>query len=294
MVEPLRSSQFEVALRQRFKHARGNALFEFWVNDHLQKVDRLDAGYGQWILRATEYLAQTYELRGRRVLDLGCGMGELVVRLRSYGWEAFGLDLDSDALHVGRILALENGDSSSFVCSSGVTLPFPDRFFDLITLFSVLEHVDDETLSRLATEVRRVLRGVAYVIVPNRLLNRDPHTSLAWVPYMPHRLAKLYVHLRGPRYRYLASLEGQWDVHYRTYFSLRRYLSPWFEIVPLPLDFVFPPPDMNGFVRAIGVVYRIGRVRVPLCVPLPAEDLLAWGLCPLHVQRFINFVLIPK
>ena len=294
MVGPLRSSQFEVALRQRFKHAGDGALYEFWVDDHLQKVDRHNVGYGRWISRAMDYLARAYDLHGRRVLDVGCGMGELVVRLRVHGWDALGVDLDNEALCIGSILASENGYSSPFVRSSGVALPFPDQSFDSVTLFSVLEHMDDVTLRQLAMEVRRVLRGVAYVVVPNRLLNRDPHTGLAWVPYMPRTLAERYVRLRGSRYRYLASMDGQWDVHYRTFYSLRGHLSPWFEIAPMPREFVFPPFETSGFVCAIGVVYRIGRVRIPLCVPLPAETLVAQGLSPLHFQQYINFILIPK
>jgi SAM-dependent methyltransferase len=294
MVELLRSTQFEVALKQRFRHARDSALYESWVDDHLEKVDRLDAGYGRWISKATEYLAQTYGLHAHHVLDVGCGMGELVVRLRAHGWDAFGVDLDNEALCIGNILASENGYSSLFVRSSGVALPFPDQSFDLVTLFCVREHVDDVTFRLLAMEVRRVLRGVAYVIVPNRLLNRDPHTGLAWVPYMPRILAERYIHLRGSRYHYFASMGGQWDVHYRTFCSLRSRLSPWFEIAPMPRDFVFPPFETSGFVRAIGVVHRIGRIRIPLCVPLPAEILVAQGLSPLHFQQYINFILIPK
>jgi SAM-dependent methyltransferase len=293
-VEPLHSSKFEVALRQRFRHALGSDLYEFWVSDHLQKVDRLNAGYGQWILRATDYLAEAYNLGGRNILDIGCGMGELVVRLRVHGWDVFGVDLDNEVLCIGSILALENGYSSPFTCSSGLALPFPDQSFDLVMLFSVLEHIDDMPLRQLAMEVRRVLRGVAYAVVPNRLLNRDPHTGLAWVPYMPRNLAERYIRLRGSRYRYLASMDGQWDVHYRTFYSLRGHLSPWFEIAPMPREFVFPPFEISGFVCAIGVVYRIGHVRIPLCVPLPAETLVAHGLSPLHFQKYINFILIPK
>jgi ubiquinone/menaquinone biosynthesis C-methylase UbiE len=52
------------------------------------------------------------------------------------------------------------------VTGTGTELPFPDSTFDLVALFDVIEHIEDE--SKVLVEARRVLKpgGVIFVSVP--------------------------------------------------------------------------------------------------------------------------------
>lgn len=97
-----------------------------------------------------------------RVLDFGCGPGYLLDAFRRRGWEAQGAELDDrTAAHARSVLGLpvETG--------VGDRWPWPDRSFDAVVLWHVLEHLADPqaTLAR----AHRVLRpgGVLMIGVPN-------------------------------------------------------------------------------------------------------------------------------
>lgn len=137
-----------------------------------------------------EVVKQNYNLKGGRILDFGCGSGELTVRMGCLGYEVYGLDVHEDHLALAKILAVENGLSEDiFILNTSNRLPFPDAYLDIITMFSVLEHLDDTTLDWLLPELKRVCRGIVYVLVPNRLKPTDDHSGLRFVPWIPRWLA---------------------------------------------------------------------------------------------------------
>jgi SAM-dependent methyltransferase len=98
---------------------------------------------------------------GARVLDIGCGKGDLARRLRSAGYEAHGADFaaslpDPCPDYLRPIEATTLRDSRrSYTVTSTYRLPFEDGAFRAVVSTSVLEHViDKEAFFR---EVRRVL-----------------------------------------------------------------------------------------------------------------------------------------
>jgi SAM-dependent methyltransferase len=54
-------------------------------------------------------------------------------------------------------------DRSHFVCGDARNLPFPDGHFAVVTLFDVLEHIEEDSLA--ASEALRVARGGGHVLV---------------------------------------------------------------------------------------------------------------------------------
>ena len=47
--------------------------------------------------------------------------------------------------------------------------------------------------------MRRVLRpgGLCHLMLPNYLAFSEPHYKIAWIPYLPRPIARLYLRLRG-------------------------------------------------------------------------------------------------
>jgi ubiquinone/menaquinone biosynthesis C-methylase UbiE len=96
----------------------------------------------------------------RRLLDVGCGTGTMLMHLRRYG-RTYGVDMDHEAVGYCRERGLD-----TVVQASAGNLPFADGTFDLVTMLDVLEHIVDE--GGALTEVRRVVRpgGLLMVAVP--------------------------------------------------------------------------------------------------------------------------------
>ena len=102
-------------------------------------------------------------------LDVGCGPGLAVRAAADLGWEAVGLDIDSDLVQLGR---RELG--VDLRCSSVVDAHLGEARFDFVRFKSVLHLLPNPY--DVLVEVRHVLRpgGVVLVIVPNEhgLLNQ--------------------------------------------------------------------------------------------------------------------------
>ncbi|WP_079530338.1 class I SAM-dependent methyltransferase [Halobacillus hunanensis] len=56
-----------------------------------------DAPYDQWVTW-TKQIVQHYHPGAQRILDLGCGTGEITSRLADHGWQLTGVDLSEDML----------------------------------------------------------------------------------------------------------------------------------------------------------------------------------------------------
>lgn len=172
-----------------------------------------------------------------RVLDVGCGIGDVVRMLSDRSLRSTGVDISMHSLTIARG-ASPSGD---YVAASADRLPFPDGTFDALISIEVLEHLPDDRAG--AIEMARVLKpnGLLVASVPNHyyfpsyrrlmghLRHYDRHSLLAianqvgLIPETPlaqHRTlnaAHLYAYtvLRG-----LALLASRISGHYVSAYSI--------------------------------------------------------------------------
>lgn len=78
-----------------------------------------------------------------KILDIGCGTGGNFNLLSKYSQNIIGLENDPYAANLSK----EKYNFNIIQGNLPDNIPFPDENFDLITLFDVLEHVDDDETS---------------------------------------------------------------------------------------------------------------------------------------------------
>lgn len=110
-------------------------------------------------------LSQMGDLRGKKILDLGCGAGETSVYFALRGAEVFCCDIAEGLLRVGQTLAQKYEVGLKSTAGSCAQLPFRDETLDIVYGNGVLHHVD---LLSAAAEIRRVMRpgAKAFFIEP--------------------------------------------------------------------------------------------------------------------------------
>lgn len=97
------------------------------------------------------------DVRGRRVLEVGCGAAQCTRWLQREGAEAVGLDLSAGMLATARLLDARTSSVTPVIQADATTLPFADHAFDLVcSAFGAVPFVADS--ASVMREVARVLR----------------------------------------------------------------------------------------------------------------------------------------
>lgn len=96
------------------------------------------------------------DVRGKTVLEYGCGDGENTVILANRGAKVIALDISAELLAVAKKRLEINGcDGVELLIGSAHTLPLPDESVDVVFGMAILHHLDLELAGR---EIKRVLR----------------------------------------------------------------------------------------------------------------------------------------
>jgi ubiquinone/menaquinone biosynthesis C-methylase UbiE len=129
------------------------------------------------------YKARTLELLalqpGASALDVACGLGDDVVRMRARGAQAVGVDRSRTLIAAAQ--SRHAGSGCSFTVADAAALPFPDASFEAVRIDRALQHIADP--GRIVGEMARVARrgGVVLCAEPDwgTFLLGGPHTVVS-------------------------------------------------------------------------------------------------------------------
>jgi len=93
------------------------------------------------------------EMKGKKVLDVGCGDGVLSWILAKNGANVIGIDTSKKAMEFANEKCKET-KNLSFIIGSAYNLPFEDKIFDYIVSSEVMEHLVEP--EKMLLEIRRV------------------------------------------------------------------------------------------------------------------------------------------
>ena len=165
-------------------------------------------------------------------LDLGCGLGNLVKNIAPHTGRCFAMDLTWERLQFAKHRFAQfnpNDDIVLVAGGDGPHLPFPDAYFDCVSLSGVLEWIPDDGSWKLVTnskyvqamhmalsifgksnprtmqvrllqELRRIIKpsGQIFVAIENRVNHEyfgarpDHHSRLWFASLLPRQVANLF------------------------------------------------------------------------------------------------------
>jgi ubiquinone biosynthesis O-methyltransferase len=171
-------------------------------------VDPNNSNRKRWVFQSPEYelhhtdsvielLRRIFpDLRGRRILDFGCGAGLDCINLARLGASVTGMEIDETLLRIATLRAAGARVDVAFKQIDGASWTAGDKF-DIVIMADVIEHVSNpvEILKRPLSLLNE--GGYLFVSTPNRWaisnILADPHWKLTGVSLMPRPLAKWYV-----------------------------------------------------------------------------------------------------
>ncbi len=102
---------------------------------------------------------------GTKILDVGCGEGDVLCRFLSLGAEPanlWGIDLMEQ--HVTEAKACY--PEVNFLCANAEQLDFPDRTFDIILIYTIISSILDRGMAaNVASEALRVLKAEGLILL---------------------------------------------------------------------------------------------------------------------------------
>jgi SAM-dependent methyltransferase len=101
--------------------------------------------------------------KGGRVLDIGCGMGEFLSKMKDKGWNVFGVEVSPIAsCHAREKMGLKNIYNQDILEFS-----FSDELFDMISLWYVIEHLGNPLITLKKAHSLLKPNGVLIITCPN-------------------------------------------------------------------------------------------------------------------------------
>jgi ubiquinone/menaquinone biosynthesis C-methylase UbiE len=144
-------------------------------------------GYGEFIKSHGNLLENRFQevvrclgslIAGSRVLDIGCGRGEVALFCAKNGAISVGIDYSRDAIALAKFAQSKQPkivkENTIFYLMDAKKLSFQNSYFDYIIVTDVVEHLYPEELDRVFGEIKRVLKKNGKVIIhtaPNKWFN---------------------------------------------------------------------------------------------------------------------------
>jgi len=158
---------------------------------------------------------------GMRVLDIGCGRGEVIYQCSQKGTESTGLDYANEALEFAKQFRDQSGKVSDYrlVQASAMNLPFSEEYFNRVFMLDIVEHLYPYELQKALSEVYRVLKPDGILII-----HTMPNLNYYRWGYPIYRLANRLIGKRLPKNPRERWYHGEVHVNEQTVYSLRKSL----------------------------------------------------------------------
>lgn len=212
-------------------------------------------------LLASARFVDDEDLRGKAVLDIGCGLGWCELNFLDRGVRRIvGVEVSEGDLSTIR----ENiiSDRLSLGVAGATHLPFVSRSFDTIVSWEVLEHIPRGDEAEMFCEVARLLRpnGVFYMSTPHRSLFSNIMDPAWWAIGHRHYSRQSLEGYAGTASMTweVCKIKGKW---WTGLSALNMYISKWLLGRPRILESLFAAREDAEHTSDGGFVSLFGKFR---------------------------------
>lgn len=178
--------------------------YDDWHRGRADTAEGRPTPTAPWHLTATRHLG---DVRGLRVLEIGCGLGAFAELLAERGASLVAADFSPAAVEQAAE-RLRGYDDATAIVADIEALPFPDESFDLVVSLETLEHVPHPP------------RGLAELVRVTRLGGRLIVTSPNYFSLMA--VSRVLLRLVGKRYTEIGQPVNKWVTLAGRVWRLRR------------------------------------------------------------------------
>jgi len=237
---------------------RGSTHWQQMMSRDLRKFNADQQARYEWVVRMMG------DIRGKKILDQGCGDGGLSYCLARRGANVVGIDTEPLGIEFAKNNLQSMGLDShcEFLAVPGYELSFKDGSFDCVANSEVIEHV--EFPERMVAEAYRVLKpgGKLIMTTPHRLteIPKDPNHMRE---YFPSEIQKLLGNFSAVEIRLTHHIFwfGLYTYSFRA-FSNRQFgkwfmnmLTLWFRFNPFLIEYP-KPTKFDRFTQILAIATK--------------------------------------
>ena len=148
--------------------------------------------YKKFLKVVNDFSNDNKKNRSIKILDWGCGKGELIDYLNENNFNCVGVEI-SELKIQSNIPSKNNNIKKIFLINSDNKTEFESNYFDVIITNQVIEHMSNK--NSFLFEVNRILKkgGISYNILPAKYRINEVHLKMPFVHWFPKNRLRKYL-----------------------------------------------------------------------------------------------------
>lgn len=153
-----------------------------WNQYGIERIGKIESNPDRYIISDSpishweaydELMRLLNPIKGKRILELGCGRGDFSVWLAKQGAQVTAVDIGPDLVAAARILAKVNQVDCEFRQGNITDLPFDSATYDVVIGLGILHHLTEAEVLKALRECYRVLKTSGVVVFHEPVENSE-------------------------------------------------------------------------------------------------------------------------
>lgn len=124
------------------KMTKTDTSYKFW--DRVSGWSKAETAANSTLVKCVNSKMGTHFMPGDTVLDFGCGTGTITLRIARHTDKVYGVDISGGMLkRAQQNRKDQHADNAVFMKLTALDEMFQDNFFQVVTIFNVLQYIDN-------------------------------------------------------------------------------------------------------------------------------------------------------